>query len=122
MPNPKAQASDYCDGFGLTNHELELVRALPDTSRCFLIKHANHSVVARLDLSGMADVLTLLSGRESTVRTLDELRAVVGDRPDAWLAQLLGKTTPQSAALQEGEHPLDPKQKKQVFSHIKAAS
>jgi type IV secretion system protein VirB4 len=96
MPNPKAQAADYCEGFGLTAHELDLVRALPDTSRCFLIKHANHSVVARLDLSGMPDVLTLLSGRESTIRTLDDLRAIVGDKPDAWLEQLLRRGGPEA--------------------------
>ncbi len=32
MSNPKAQASDYCDGFGLTEHELDLVRSLPELS------------------------------------------------------------------------------------------
>ena len=26
MPNAKARAEDYCDGFGLTAHELELIR------------------------------------------------------------------------------------------------
>src|SRR6185503_9750008 len=52
MANPKAQARDYMDGFGLTQHEFELVKGLPDTSRCFLIKHGSDSVVARLNLSG----------------------------------------------------------------------
>ncbi|GGE98073.1 VirB4 family type IV secretion/conjugal transfer ATPase [Sphingomonas prati] len=91
MPNPKAQASDYIDGFGLTSHEHELVRSLPDTSRCFLIKHGAESVVARLDLSSEKDLLTILSGRERTVRMLDEIRAQVGDAPDAWLDLLLAR-------------------------------
>ena len=84
MPNAKAKAEDYCAGFGLSAHELELIRSLPAHSRCFLIRHANHSVVVRLDLSGMPELLMILSGRESTVRRLDAIRANVGDDPAHW--------------------------------------
>ncbi len=89
MVNPKAREEDYCRGFGLTAHEFDLVRTLPDTARCFLIKHGSDSVVARLNLSGMPDLLTVLSGRESTVRRLDALRGEVGDAPADWLPRLL---------------------------------
>jgi len=89
MVNPKAQQADYCGGFGLTAHEFDLVRSLPDTAHCFLIKHANDSVVARLDLSGLPDLLTVLSGREGTVRRLDDLRGQLGDAPSDWLPRLL---------------------------------
>ncbi|WP_242416503.1 VirB4 family type IV secretion/conjugal transfer ATPase [Sphingomonas panni] len=89
MANPKAQASDYVDGFGLTQHEYDLVRSLPDSAHCFLIKHGNDSVVARLDLTGEREILTVLSGRERTVRMLDDIRAEVGDDPDRWLPLLL---------------------------------
>jgi len=89
MANPKAQSSEYIDGFGLTPHELELVRTIPDTAHCFLIKHGNDSVVARLNLSGEKDLLTVLSGRERTVRLLDEIREETGDDPAAWLPRLL---------------------------------
>lgn len=89
MANPKAQAADYVDGFGLTAHEFELIRSLPDTARCLLIKHGNESVVARLNLTGEPEMLTILSGRERTVRLLDEIRAEVGDDPEAWLPRLL---------------------------------
>jgi type IV secretion system protein VirB4 len=89
MVNPKARAEDYCTGFGLTAHEFDLVRTLPDTSHCFLIKHGNDSVVARLNLSGMPDLLTVLSGRERTVRRLDALRETYGDAPAEWLPRLL---------------------------------
>jgi len=91
MVNPKAQEADYCGGFGLTEHEFDLVRTLPDTAHCFLIKHGNDSVVARLNLSGMPDLLTVLSGRESSVRRLDEIRAEVGDDPALWLPRLLSQ-------------------------------
>ncbi len=89
MANPKAQARDYIDGFNLTQHEYDLVRTLPDTARCFLIKHGNDSVVARLNLSGEDDILTILSGRERTVRMLDEIRSHTGDDPALWLPELL---------------------------------
>jgi len=92
MINPKAQAADYCEGFGLTTHEFDLVRTLPDSTHCFLIKHGNDSVVARLNLAGMPDLLTVLSGREASVRRLDELRARLGDAPADWLPQLLGRS------------------------------
>ncbi|KWV91769.1 VirB4 family type IV secretion system protein [Erythrobacter sp. YT30] len=91
MINPKARAEDYINGFGLSRHEFDLVRTLPDTSRCFLIKHGRDSVVARLDLSGEQDLLTILSGRESTVRLFDQLVDKTGPDPANWLHLLLEK-------------------------------
>lgn len=88
-PNPKAQADDYIKGFGLSPHEFELIRKLPDTSRCFLVKHGQDSVVVRLNLAGEADLLTILSGRESSIRLFDEIRARTGDSPADWLPELL---------------------------------
>ena len=89
MSNPKAQARDYVDGFGLTAHEFDLIKTLPDSEHCFLIKHGKDSVVARLNLAGERDLLTILSGRERTVRLLDEIRARNGDAPSAWMSALL---------------------------------
>jgi type IV secretion system protein VirB4 len=89
MANPKARAADYIEGFGLTAHEYELVRSLPDSAHCVLVKHGNESVVVRLDLSGERELLTILSGRERTVRLLDELRAERGDAPEAWYDALM---------------------------------
>ncbi|AMG72876.1 VirB4 family type IV secretion/conjugal transfer ATPase [Sphingopyxis granuli] len=89
MANPKARQADYVEGFGLTPHEFELVRSLPDSAHCFLVKHGNESVVVRLNLSGERELLTILSGRERTVRLLDELRAAHGDAPEAWYDALM---------------------------------
>ena len=91
MANPRARAEDYMTGFGLTGHEYELIRSLPDSAHCFLIKHGSESVVARLNLSGERDLLTILSGRERTVRLLDDIRATHGDDPQAWLEPLLAR-------------------------------
>ncbi|QDH34048.1 VirB4 family type IV secretion/conjugal transfer ATPase [Porphyrobacter sp. YT40] len=91
MINPKARAEDYINGFGLSRHEFDLVRTLPDSSHCFLIRHGRESVVARLDLSGESDILTILSGREATVRMFDELVTHTGPDPANWLHLLLEK-------------------------------
>ncbi|NJM35815.1 MAG: VirB4 family type IV secretion/conjugal transfer ATPase [Rhodomicrobium sp.] len=89
MPNPRAQGDEHCGGFGLSGHELEIVRSLPEHSRCFLIKKGGESVVARLDLSGSPHIVRILSGREQTVRSLDRLRAELGDAPEKWLPSFL---------------------------------
>jgi type IV secretion system protein VirB4 len=89
MVNPKARAEDYIDGFGLSTHEFELIRTLPDSSHCFLIRHGNESVIARLNLSGEKEILTILSGRESTVRLYDEMAEAKGFDSANWISALL---------------------------------
>jgi type IV secretion system protein VirB4 len=101
MPNAKAREEDYCDGFGLTEHELALIRSLPSHSRAFVIRQPDASVVARLDLSGASEVLTILSGRESAVRRLDLLREAVGDDPADWYPALTGHRWPGGGAADE---------------------
>ena len=49
------------------------------------------AVVARLNLNGLEDIVTILSGRERTVRLMDELRGELGDDPQKWLPRLLEK-------------------------------
>ena len=92
LPNPKAKAADYIEGFGLSAHEFDLVRLLPDTSRCFLVKQAGQSAVARLDLSSIGARLAVLAGTERSVRRLDRLRSELGDDPEAWLAPFLAES------------------------------
>ena len=89
MINPKARAEDYINGFGLSRHEYDLVRTLPDASHCFLIRHGKESVVARLDLTGESELLTILSGREATVRLFDEIADTHGTDPADWMQPLL---------------------------------
>jgi type IV secretion system protein VirB4 len=88
LPNPKAPAEACCGAWGLTQEELQWVRELPETSRCFLLKQGRETAVVRLDLSGMEDTLLVLSSREHNVRRLDDIRSEVGDDPSAWLPRL----------------------------------
>jgi len=94
MPNSRARAEEYCGGFGLTEHELALIRSLPAHSRCFLVRQPDASVVVRLDLSNAPEVLTILSGREGSVRKLDMLRDSLGDDPADWYPALTGRAWP----------------------------
>ncbi|GGD65585.1 VirB4 family type IV secretion/conjugal transfer ATPase [Erythrobacter arachoides] len=103
MPNARARPEDYCEGFGLTEHEFALIRSLPAHSRCFLVRQPDASVVVRLDLSNAPEVLTVLSGRESTVRRLDLLRESVGDAPRDWYPALTGRPWPGPGANGEPE-------------------
>lgn len=89
MANASAQASDYVDGFGLSDHEFEIVRSIPETAHAFLIKHGADSVVVRLNLRSEPDLLKVLSGRETSVRLLDRLREQHGDAPADWLPRLV---------------------------------
>jgi type IV secretion system protein VirB4 len=84
MPNPKSEAKAF-EGYNLTPRELELILLLDKESRCFLIKHGRHSVVAKLDLGDMEDEVAILSSRQETVELLDRILAEVGDDPAAWM-------------------------------------
>ena len=56
-------------------------------SRYFLVKQGKDVVVARIDLSGMDDVICVLSGRAETNVVLAEVRAELGDDPNVWLPE-----------------------------------
>lgn len=85
-PNPDADYASHCQAFSLTDKEFDLIKnRLDPADRTFLIKHGTSSIVAKLDLNGMDDYLAILSGREETVRLLDEIREEVGDNPKDWL-------------------------------------
>jgi type IV secretion system protein VirB4 len=85
LPNPKGKEADYCGGFGLTKRELQIIRELPLSSRSFLVKHGHDSVIAQLDLSGMDEFISVLSGRTETVNLMNHIINDVGDNPENWL-------------------------------------
>jgi type IV secretion system protein VirB4 len=85
FPNPKADFESYVTGFKLSEREFEWVINTHPDSRQFLIKHDQDSVIARLDLSNMLDIVKVLSGNVDTVQECEELRARVGDDPRVWV-------------------------------------
>lgn len=84
LPNLKATAV-YRTNFMLSEREFILIKTTDPGTRFFLIKQNTDAVVARVDLSGMDDIINVLSGRADTVRLLDKIREEVGDDPEAWL-------------------------------------
>ena len=86
LPNAAAKREEYCGGLGLTEAEFRLIKEdLTPESRCFLVKQENISVVAQLDLGGMRDELSVLSGREETLRVMEAAIAQHGTDPARWL-------------------------------------
>ncbi len=90
FPNAKADVSSYREYFGLTEKEFRYIKEADKNSRTFLIKHASDSIVARLDLSKMPDIVKVLSGRTETVREARALRQRYGNDPADWLPYFCG--------------------------------
>lgn len=85
LPNLKA-TEVYRTAFMLSERELMLIKTTSPSSRFFLIKQDSNGVVARIDLSGMNDVVRVLSARAETVVLLDEIIKEVGsENPKDWL-------------------------------------
>jgi type IV secretion system protein VirB4 len=90
FPNPRADEESYVRRFGLTAKEFQFIRSAPPENRTFLIKHGNDSVIARLDLQAMPDIVKILSGRRETVEECARLREAFGEDPSAWLPKFCG--------------------------------
>lgn len=85
LPNGQAAASDYREGFGLSQREFELVSGeLGVGARTFLIRQGGDSAIAELDLGRASEHIAILSGRASAVASLDRLRHEHGDAPTSW--------------------------------------
>ncbi|RWI62788.1 VirB4 family type IV secretion/conjugal transfer ATPase [Mesorhizobium sp.] len=90
FPNPRADEESYIKRFGLTVKEFTFIKNTPPEKRTFLVKHGNDSVIARLDLSSMPDMVKVLSGRKKTIEECAALREKYGDEPENWLAEFCG--------------------------------
>jgi type IV secretion system protein VirB4 len=101
LANPEALREEYVDGFGLSDAEFDIVRSLASRGgRNFLVKQGRSSAVCELDLSGLDDFVTVLSGTTDIVSLLDGIRAQVGDDPEAWLPLLLAAVHERKAQTQ----------------------
>jgi type IV secretion system protein VirB4 len=83
--NPDADEAVHRGKFRLTAAEFEWVLKTSKSDRAFLIKHGNDSVVARLNLKCMPDILKVLSADKDSLAEMDRLRATLGCEVDAWL-------------------------------------
>lgn len=84
LPNLKA-TEEYKKAFMLSEREFVLIKTTDPGSRFFLLKQGKDAVVARVDLSGMNDIINVLSGRAETVGMLQEIIKEYGSDPADWL-------------------------------------
>jgi type IV secretion system protein VirB4 len=85
LPNLKATEA-YKTVFMLSEREFQLVKTIDPGTRYFLIKQDNSGVIARIDLTGMTDIINVLSGRAETVLVLEDIiREIGSDKPEDWL-------------------------------------
>jgi type IV secretion system protein VirB4 len=84
LPNPSAEFASY-KRCGLSIKEFEALKDLSLESRKFLIKQGNQSCFAMLDLYGMDDEISVLSGNTENVAVFNEVVSEVGTDPDEWL-------------------------------------
>lgn len=91
FPNAKADDDSYKKAFQLSAREIRWIRETVPEARSFLIKHGQDSVIAKLDLSAMPDLIKILSGRTETVAELHALMARVGEDPKIWLPIFTGR-------------------------------
>jgi type IV secretion system protein VirB4 len=101
LANPEALREEYVEGFGLSDAEFDIVRSLGSRGgRTFLVKQGRSSAICELDLSGIEDFVTVLSGTTDNVSLLDGIRARVGDAPEAWHPLLLAAVHERKAQTQ----------------------
>jgi type IV secretion system protein VirB4 len=84
LPNLKATEA-YTAVFMLSQREYSLIKTTDPSSRYFLIKQGINAVIAKLNLSGMDNIINVLSGRADTVVLLDKIIDQYGDDPKQWL-------------------------------------
>jgi type IV secretion system protein VirB4 len=84
LPNLKA-TSVYMSTFMLSKREYSLIKTADPSSRFFLIKQDIDGVIARVNLTGMNDMINILSGRMDLVLMANEIIKEYGNDPEKWL-------------------------------------
>lgn len=89
LPNSQAQPEDYIEGLRLTPREFQLIRNTEENSGRFLLKKGAESVMLSMDLTGMDDLLAVLSASLDNVEVMRAAIAEAGERPGDWLPLFL---------------------------------
>ncbi len=108
FPNPKADDESYGRAFRLSSREVEWIRSTAPESRSFLIKHGRDSVIARLNLSGMPDLIKVLSGRNRDRGRARRAARPGGRRPRGLATHLHGAGTPHEGSHRPAHHRIVP--------------
>jgi type IV secretion system protein VirB4 len=86
LPNPAAEYESY-QRCGLTRKEFDQLKDLNIDSRTFLVKQNNQSCFTKLDLYGMDDEISILSGNTENVAIFNEVVNEFGVEPETWMPE-----------------------------------
>jgi type IV secretion system protein VirB4 len=86
-PNAEATDEDYGKGLRLSPRELSLVRTTPEGQGYYLIKKGTEMSVTRMDMTGMNNMLAVISTNLDNFALVNELRSTLGPDPAVWLPE-----------------------------------
>ena len=90
LPDEAADAA-YGDAFGLTEKEISYLTVMNTEDRHFLLKRGGDAIVAELNLSGMTDIIAVLSPTPSTLQSMERAIAEQGVQTSLWMPKFLEK-------------------------------
>ena len=77
----------------LSQREYQIIRTTDPGTRYFLVKQGLNAIVARLNLSGMTNIINVLSGRTDIIVLLNEIIKEYGNDPEIWLPIFYKRTS-----------------------------
>lgn len=89
LPNGQAEQDDYIEGLKLTPREFHLIKNTEENTGKFLLKKGGESVMVNMDLTGMDDMLAVLSASLDNVEVMHAAIEEVGEHPRDWLPLFL---------------------------------
>lgn len=92
FPNPKADETIYREHLKLSKEEYRFILTASEQSRLFLYKQRTESIICKLDLSDMQDLVRVLSGNEQSNNLADAIRNELGHEPSIWLPEFIKRS------------------------------
>ncbi len=86
LPNLKA-TSFYKEVFMLSEKEFNIIKNIDPKTRYFLLKQGTKSSIAKINLEGMDDIISVLSGNAHTVKILHKTLKKHGYEAKNWLEE-----------------------------------
>lgn len=75
LPNPRASREDYVDGLKLTEGEFHMLKGARKSEHEFLLRQGDESGLAGLNLDGLDDFVSVLSGSEVDLKLFEKAMA-----------------------------------------------
>lgn len=88
LPDPEVR-EEYQSVFNLTDLEASYVYSMKKGNRQFLLKHGTDTIVAKLDLKGLEDVLAVLSASPENIAKMHDCIRKKGETLSKWLPEFL---------------------------------